>query len=148
MAGLNLTMGAIFDRYYDMSWLEAKKRKRSDGINPLQARGASISSDGSGRPDRVIVRPFTRGIPLREPGAFENILGENVYAILTGADAEDSYKEGKKYRPHYMAACEAHNAVKATGAGLDGNPNQFRDFVIKPCVYALKTQDQEGRCLA
>jgi len=85
-----------------------------------------------GRPNWLFVRPFTHGAYLREGGDV-NILGDNFDQMLT--DMEKNYNDGKKYRLHYMTAREAYNVVKAAEAGLDGNPNEYRDYVIKPYLY-------------
>jgi len=85
-----------------------------------------------GRPNWIFVRPFTHGADLRN-GGDTNILGSNLDEMLTGM--EKYYNDGKKFRLHYMTAREAYNVVKAAEAGLDGNPNEYRDFEIKPYVY-------------
>lgn len=43
---------------------------------------------------------------------------------------EQNYNDGKKYRLHYVSAREAYNIIKAAEAGLSGNPNQYRDYII------------------
>jgi hypothetical protein len=86
-----------------------------------------------GRPNWVFVRPFTHGCELRHPGAFENILGSNFDHMLS--DMEAHYNDGRRYRLHYMTAREAYNVVKAAEAGLDGNPNDYRDYILKPYLY-------------
>ena len=85
------------------------------------------------RSNWVFVRPFTHGADLSQEGAYSNILGENIDEMLT--NIEKNYNNGKNYRLHYMTAREAYNCVKAAEQGLDGNPNQYRDFIIKPYLY-------------
>lgn len=36
------------------------------------------------------------------------------------------------YRVHYVTAREAYNIVRATEAGEEGSPNQYRDYIVKP----------------
>ena len=43
---------------------------------------------------------------------------------------ESKYNDGKKYRLHYVTAREAYNIVKAAEDGKNGNPNEFRDYLI------------------
>ena len=91
-----------------------------------------------GRPNWVFVRPFTHGASLKYEGAYDNILGGNIDRMLT--EVESQYNDGEKYRLHYMTAREAYNVVKAAEAGLNGNPDEYRDFVIKPYLYRREAQ--------
>jgi hypothetical protein len=86
-----------------------------------------------GRPNWVFVRPFTHGCALHESGDYDNILGDNFDQMLT--DVEKKYNDGVHYRLHYMTAREAFNVVKAAEAGLDGNPNDYRNFLMQPYEY-------------
>jgi hypothetical protein len=86
-----------------------------------------------GRPNWVFVRPFTHGCALHESGDYENIIGDNFDQMLT--DLENEYNDGVHYRLHYMTAREAYNVVKAAEAGLDGNPNQYRNYLVPPYQY-------------
>jgi len=85
-----------------------------------------------GRPNWVFVRPFTHGAHLVKDG-YDNILGKNIDKMLT--EVEKRYNDGKKYRLHYMTAREAYNVVKAAEDGKTGNPNNYRDYVIKKYDY-------------
>lgn len=89
-----------------------------------------------GRPNWVFVRPFTHGADIKR-GGDSNILGANFDRMLS--DIENSYNDGQKYRLHYMTAREAFNVIKAAEAGLDGNPHDYRDFILKPYVYPAGT---------
>ncbi len=85
-----------------------------------------------GRPNWVFVRPFTHGATLRNDG-YNNILGNNIDKMLL--EVEKRYNDGKKYRLHYMTAREAYNVIKAAEDGKTGNPNDYRDYVIKKYIY-------------
>ncbi len=87
-----------------------------------------------GRPDWIFVRPFTHGAYI-DRGGDVNILGENLDRMLT--DMEKHYNDGEKYRLHYMTTREAYNVIKAAEAGLKGNPNDYRDYVLKPYQYPV-----------
>jgi hypothetical protein len=86
-----------------------------------------------GMPNWVFIRPFTHGAYIRNPAEFENVLGENIDGMLT--EVEKRYRDSENYRLHYMTAREAYNVVKAAEAGFKGNPNDYRDFEIKPYLY-------------
>jgi hypothetical protein len=49
----------------------------------------------------------------------------------TWSALEARFKTPQK-RLHYMTCREVYNVVKAAEAGQDGNPNNFRDYVIPP----------------
>ncbi len=94
-----------------------------------------------GRPDWVFVRPFTHGASLGYEGLYENVLGCNIDSMLTAI--ETLYNDGKKFRLHYMTAREAYNVIKAAEAGRDGNPDDYRDYVIKPYLYPNGSVEEE-----
>ncbi len=83
-------------------------------------------------PNWVFVRPFTHGC-LESHGGVEANLGAEMDAMLTAI--EKKYRDSDKYRLHYMTAREAYNIVKAAEAGRTGNPNDYRDYIIKPYLY-------------
>ncbi len=84
-------------------------------------------------PNWVFVRPFAHGCNL-EGGGIDANLGEEMHTMLTAV--EKKYRDGDNYRLHYMTAREAYNVVKAAEAGQTGNPNDYRDFLIKPYQYS------------
>jgi hypothetical protein len=96
-----------------------------------------------GRPNWVFVRPFTHGAGVHRPEAFNNILGTNIDQMLT--EVEATYNDGTRYRLHYMTAREAYNVIKAAEAGQDGNPNDYRNFLIQPYEYDQLQLTQTGR---
>ena len=83
-------------------------------------------------PNWVFVRPYTHGC-LESYGGIEANLGAAMDMMLT--EVEKKYRDSDKYRLHYMTAREAYNVVKAAEAGKTGNPNDYRDFIIKPYLY-------------
>lgn len=42
----------------------------------------------------------------------------------------DEEVDARSAKLHFMTAREAYNVVKAAEAGLSGNPEEYRDFVI------------------
>lgn len=80
-----------------------------------------------GKPDWVFVKIHTHGAL---PGSMDIFLDDTIDQIYTYL--ETKYNNGKNYSLHYVTAREAYNIIKAAEAGLSGNPNQYRDYLIKP----------------
>jgi hypothetical protein len=36
-----------------------------------------------------------------------------------------------------MTAREVYNCIKAAEKGLKGNPNEYRDYILKPYLYKI-----------
>jgi len=80
-----------------------------------------------GRPNWVFVKVHCHGCADESR---EVLLGEHagkLYEYL-----ETTYNDGRKYRLHYVAAREMYNIIRAAEAGLDGDPNEFRDYHLPP----------------
>lgn len=76
-----------------------------------------------GRPNWQFVKIFCHGAQDHE-----SVVGpatDRMFSYL-----EENYNDGEKYRLHYVTAREAYNIVKAAEDGKDGNPNEYRDYVI------------------
>lgn len=80
-----------------------------------------------GRPEWRFVKIHTHGAP--EPEA-DVVLGPHVDAMFSYL--EDNYNDGERYVLHYVTARELYNIVKAAEAGHVGNPDDYRDFVLRP----------------
>lgn len=93
-----------------------------------------------GRPNWIFVRTLTHGAATKYK-ALEANLGKDMDNMLTFA--ENKYKNGARYRLHYMTMREAYNAIKAAEAGNNGNPNDYRDFILAPYIYSQANQTQE-----
>jgi hypothetical protein len=61
------------------------------------------------------------------------ILGKDMDRTLNFI--ENKYNDGKEYKLHYVTAREAYNIVKAAESGFKGDPNIYRNFLIKPYKY-------------
>jgi len=68
---------------------------------------------------------------------------EDTWDVLLGKDADNmfSYFESKfnnncDYVLHYVTAREMYNIIKAAEAGCKGDPNSYRDYIIKPYIYS------------
>jgi hypothetical protein len=51
----------------------------------------------------------------------------------------DKYNDGENYVMHFVSAREMYNIVKAAESGLEGNPNEYRDYSIPPSKYQNKS---------
>jgi hypothetical protein len=78
-----------------------------------------------GRPEWIFVKVFCHG-----GQDYASVLGtatDKMHGYLEGR-----YNDGIHYKLHYVTAREAFNIVKAAEDGKVGNPNEYRDYVIKP----------------
>lgn len=81
----------------------------------------------AGRPEWVVVKVHTHG--TQEPD-MDTLLGAPADRMFS--HLEHAYNDGKRYVLHYVTAREVYNIIKAAEAGRDGNPNDYRDFVLAP----------------
>ena len=91
----------------------------------LPAVGGTIHVEG--RPEWVFVKIHTHGAPEKDA---EVVLGPAVDAMFT--HLEQRYNDGERFVLHYVNAREMFNIIKAAEAGREGDPNQYRDFVLPP----------------
>jgi hypothetical protein len=56
---------------------------------------------------------------------------DDMYSYL-----EQNYNDGSRYLLHYVTAREMYNIVKAAEDGHAGNPNAYRDYILKPPSYS------------
>jgi hypothetical protein len=83
-----------------------------------------------GRPEWVFVKIHTHG--AQEAG-FETLLGEPMRRAFRYL--ESRYNDGRRWKLHYVSARETYNIIKAAESGLDGDPNQYRDYRIPRPAY-------------
>ena len=81
-----------------------------------------------GRPDWIFVKVHTHG--CQDAETLDLLLGDGMHEFFSGF--ERVYNDGRAYRLHYVTAREAYNISKAAEAGMDGDPDHFRDFLIPP----------------
>jgi hypothetical protein len=78
-----------------------------------------------GRSEWIFVKLYSHGI--QSP----NIMKHHFRRMLTQI-SQATREAGIKL--HYMTAREGYNVIKAAEAGKQGNPEEYRDFIIpKPC---------------
>ena len=90
-----------------------------------------------GRPEWVFVKIYTHGIQNEDV-----VLGhqtDDMYSYL-----EERYGRGD-YRLHYVTAREAFNIVRAAEEGLSGDPDLYRNYIIKEPVNRFATCDGSAR---
>lgn len=80
-----------------------------------------------GRPEWIFVKIHTHGTQEHD---MDTLLGAPVEAMHDYL--ESHYNDGLKHVLHYVTAREVHNIIKAAEAGLQGNPDQYRDYVLPP----------------
>jgi len=79
-----------------------------------------------GKEDWVFLKVHCHGAQERD---WDALLGNNCHRLFEYL--ETKYNDGKSYKLHYVTARECYNIVKAAEAGEIGNPNMFRDYLIK-----------------
>lgn len=55
---------------------------------------------------------------------------------------ESNYNDGEKFVLHYVSAREMYNIIKAAEAGNEGDPNQYRSYIIPRYTYLKARNDQ------
>jgi hypothetical protein len=76
-----------------------------------------------GRPEWQFVKVFCHG--AQDHKSVVSDTTDRMHDYL-----EHKYNDGKKYRLHYVSSREAYNIVKAAEDNKQGNPNNFRDYLI------------------
>ena len=75
-----------------------------------------------GRPEWIFVKVHTHGC---QEGNFDAVLG-------AAATRMHEHLARQPFQLHYVTARETDNLIQAAEAGLTGNPNQYRDFLLPP----------------
>ena len=55
---------------------------------------------------------------------------------------EKTYNDGEKYKLHYVTARECYNIIKAAEAGEKGDPQHYRNYIIKKYRNCTITNEQ------
>jgi len=80
-----------------------------------------------GQPNWLFVKLHSHGCRATDLAA---IFGDSFDRSLS--HFEEHYDDGEHYKLHYTTVRETYNIIKAAEAGMQGDPEQFRDYVIKP----------------
>ncbi len=99
----------------------------SDRIDAWVDTGIHVN----GRPEWIFVKVHTHGTQERD---INTLLGEPMDRAFSYL--ESRYNDGAQWKLHYVSAREMYNIVKAAEAGLEGDPGQYRDYVIARPKFA------------
>ncbi len=87
-----------------------------------------------GNPNWIFIKVHTHGTQERD---MDTLLGKPFDDMCEYL--ESKYNDGSEYSLHYVSSREMYNIIKATEAGLVGNPNEYRDHILsKPQYHKLK----------
>jgi glycosyltransferase involved in cell wall biosynthesis len=84
-----------------------------------------------GKPNWIFIKLHTHG--SREKN-WDSLFGEKAEQMFRYL--ETKYKENSRYLLHYVTAREMYNIAKAAEAGKEGNPGEYRNFLIPKYVYS------------
>ncbi|WP_240618888.1 hypothetical protein [Alteromonas gracilis] len=80
-----------------------------------------------GKPEWIFIKVHTHGA---QDGDMDTLLGAPIKEMHKHLTTQ--YNDGKDYALHYVSAREMYNIIKAAEAGEEGNPNNFRDYILSP----------------
>jgi len=83
-----------------------------------------------GKPEWVFIKIHTHG--AREEDK-EVLLGKSFDKMFSYL--ETRYNDGKKYALHYVSAREMFNIIRAAEDGRNGNPSEYRNYVVPRYLY-------------
>lgn len=83
-----------------------------------------------GKGDWLFIKVHCHGAQERDEDALLGKGADEMYSYL-----EEIYNDGKKWKLHYVTARECYNIIKAAEAGMNDDPNEYRDFVIGRYKY-------------
>jgi len=78
-----------------------------------------------GRPEWLIIKVHTHGV---QEGDAEVLLADPLVEMFGYLGSK--YNDGEKYCLHYVNSRELYNIIKAAEDGKEGNPNEFRDYIL------------------
>ena len=83
-----------------------------------------------GRPNWLFIKLHTHGARNADFGLPFALPVDRAHGHLNR-----KYNDKKRYFLHYVSAREMYNIIKAAESGLDGNPNDYRNFIIPRYAY-------------
>lgn len=101
----------------------------------------------TGNKDWIFIKVYTHGLAadLKDQIVWDNYFGtiaNNFYR-----DIEKKYNDGKNWKLHYVSAREMFNIIKAAEAGMTGDPNNYRNFVIPPYANMVIFTENQYRLI-
>ncbi|NOY62729.1 MAG: hypothetical protein GXP10_06190 [Gammaproteobacteria bacterium] len=101
---------------------------RSNWGTPARARAwVNSAIHVKGRPEWLFVKLHAHGAVERD---FDPLFGDKALAMHRTLN--EMYNDGHHYKLHYVTAREAYNICKAAEHGHDGDPDQYRNFLLPP----------------
>ena len=100
------------------------------GCPPTPARVDAWVRTGvhvEGRPEWVFIKVHTHGTQEADMDTLLGPAADTMHSYL-----ERAYNDGQNYVLHYVTSREVYNIVKAAEAGCEGNPNDYRDYILPP----------------
>lgn len=85
-----------------------------------------------GNDDWIFIKVHTHGCArdVSNPIIWDCFFGATMDNFYSGI--EQKYNDGVNWKLHYVSAREMYNIIKAAEAGMSGDPNAYRDFLIPP----------------
>jgi hypothetical protein len=93
-----------------------------------------------GRPEWVFIKLSTHAVQNRS--SFLSPATEQMFAAMK------AWWTRPPFRLHYVTCREAYNIVKAAEAGLDGNPNDYRNFAVAPPANRIVNSNVDWRLVS
>lgn len=90
------------------------------------------------KPEWTFIKVHTHGT---QDGDMNTLLGDDFDNMCHYL--ETKYNDGENYILHYVSAREMYNVAKAAEAGLKGNPNLYRDFLLPKPNYRFMKDNVE-----
>jgi hypothetical protein len=90
-----------------------------------------------GRPEWIFVKVHTHGTQERD---IDTLLGQPMRETFEYMQAQ--YNDGERWKLHYVSAREMYNIAKAAEAGLQGDPGQYRDYLVARPGYQPRSEDR------
>jgi hypothetical protein len=87
----------------------------------------------AGRPEWVFVKVHTHGAPEKQAASLLGEGGRMLHEELT-----TRYNDGARWRLHYVTAREMYNVAAAAMDGKSGDPNEYRDYLLRPPPIAAR----------
>ena len=126
--------GPLFFNYENYSLLPYMDNAEISSEKPFERKRVEnwikANVHVAGKPEWLFLRTSTRGA---KPDIANMLLGDDGRQMYMQLVDKFSYPD---YRLHFVTAREAYNIAAAAIDGHGGNPNDYRDYKIKP--YSLK----------
>lgn len=83
-----------------------------------------------GKEEWIFIKLHTHGCREVDFDCLFGCYANNMHSYL-----ENRFNDGKRYALHYVTAREMFNIIKAAEAGVEGDPNDYRNYEIERYIY-------------